>query len=56
MTCGEIEAVKSRGQSMAKLVVGEWGTDVREEDVGGGRGVKGARAWTARSVGARIKS
>jgi hypothetical protein len=35
---GEIEAVKSREHSMAKLVVGEWGTDVRR---GGSWGMGG---------------
>lgn len=39
---GEIEAVKSRGQSRAKLVVGEWGTDVRRE---------GCWGWEARAPG-----
>lgn len=45
MASGEIEAVKSRGQSRAKLVVGEWGTDVR-------RG--GCWGWEARAPGDRM--
>lgn len=48
---GEIEAVKSRGQSRAKLVVGEWGTDVRRGGCWDGRPVHPGN----RMAGARIK-
>lgn len=40
MASGEIEAVKSRGQSRAKLVVGEWVRMYAEKDVGDGRPVR----------------